>query len=207
MRRPPLLPTIFVAGAVAVMIGLGIWQLQRAAWKERLLAEYAGAAALPVVDLDPLLDGEGPVPPLSFRRALITCAARDAEPEIRTGRSAADVPGQVYLIPCRPGAPGLAGRIRINSGWAERPDAVRRLSLGGIVAGRLGLVEAEGPVTLTAAAATAPPLAPSQPTSVDNIPNNHLPYALQWFFFAAAAAVIYVLALRKRNAPKLPPEP
>jgi cytochrome oxidase assembly protein ShyY1 len=206
MRRLPVLPTIVVAGAVAVMIALGAWQLQRAAWKERLLAEYAGAGALPAVDLDPLLDGNRPLPPLSFRRALITCAASDVAPEIRTGRSAADVPGQVYLVACRPGAAGLAGRIRINAGWAERPDAVRRLSLGGIVAGRLGLVEAEGPVTLTAATA-APPLAPSQPTSVDNIPNNHLLYALQWFFFALAAAVIYVLALRKRNAPKLPPEP
>jgi cytochrome oxidase assembly protein ShyY1 len=206
MRRLPVLPTIIVAGAVAVMIALGIWQLQRAAWKERLLAEYAGAASLPVVDLDPLLDGNGPVPPLSFRRVLITCDARDIEPDIRAGRSAADVPGQVYVVPCQPGAAGLAGRIRVNAGWANRPDAVRRLSLSGIVAGHLGPAEGDGPVTLTAATAS-PPLAPSQPTSIDNIPNNHMLYALQWFFFALAAAVIYVLALRKRNAPRLPPEP
>jgi surfeit locus 1 family protein len=206
MRRLPVLPTIVVAGAVAVMIALGVWQLQRAAWKERLLAQYAGAASLPVVDLDPLLDGHGPVPPLSFRRVLITCAARDAAPDIRAGRSAADVPGQVYVIPCRPGAAGLAGRIRVNAGWANRPDAVERLSLSGIVAGHLGPVEGDGPVTLTAATAS-PPLVRSQPTSIDNIPNNHLLYALQWFFFAAAALVIYLLALRKRNAPKLPPEP
>ena len=33
-RRLPLIPTIFVAGAVAVMIGLGVWQLKRAEWKE-----------------------------------------------------------------------------------------------------------------------------------------------------------------------------
>ena len=31
------------------------------------------------------------------------------------------------------------------------------------------------------------------------IPNNHLLYAIQWFIFACAAAIIYVLALRKRN--------
>ena len=206
MRRLPLLPTIVVAGAVAVMIGLGIWQLQRSAWKDRLLAEYAGAASLPAVDLDPLLDGEGPVPPLSFRRVLITCNARDAEPDVRAGRSAADVSGQVYIVPCRPGASGLAGRIRVNAGWADRPDAVRRLSLGGIVAGHLGPVEGDGPVTLTAAAAVSP-LTPSQPTRIENIPNNHMLYALQWFFFALAAAVIYVLALRKRNATTLPGEP
>jgi surfeit locus 1 family protein len=206
MRRLPILPTIVVAGAVAVMVALGIWQLQRSAWKEWLLAEYARGPALPVVDLDPLLDGDGPVPPLSFRRVLVTCDARDAAPQIRAGRSAADVSGQVYLVPCRPGAAGLAGRIRVNAGWATRPDAVRRLSLGGIVAGRLGPVEGDGPVTLTAASAS-PPLTASQPASLDNIANNHLLYALQWFFFALAAAVIYGLALRKRNAATLPPEP
>ena len=38
MRRLPVLPTLVVAAAVVVMIGLGIWQLQRAAWKERLVS-------------------------------------------------------------------------------------------------------------------------------------------------------------------------
>jgi surfeit locus 1 family protein len=33
-----------------------------------------------------------------------------------------------------------------------------------------------------------------------NIPNNHLAYAVQWFFFALTALVIYALALRKRLA-------
>jgi surfeit locus 1 family protein len=206
MRRIPIIPTIIVAAAVATLIGLGVWQLQRAEWKERLLAQYAAAEAMPAVDLDPLLDGRTQLPPLSFRRALVTCHARDAAPEVRAGRSARDVPGQAYVIPCRPGAAGLAGRLRVNAGWANRPDAAPRLSLDGLVAGRLSLVGDDGPVMLTAATA-APPLAPSQPTAIENIPNNHRLYAFQWFFFAAAAALIYWLALRRRNAPKLPPEP
>ena len=205
MRRLPLIPTIFVAGAVATMIGLGVWQLQRASWKEALLADYGRAMAMPAVDLDPLLASGRPLPALSFRRALVTCEARDARVDARAGRNMADSTGQVFYIPCRPGASGPAGRLRINAGWAQRPDAVSRLSLGGIVAGRLSLVEEDGPITLTAATAV-PPLAPSQPPGLENISNNHLLYALQWFFFAAAAAVIYVLALRKRNRPGLPPE-
>ena len=206
MKRLPLIPTLFVAAAVATMIGLGIWQLQRAAWKEALLAEYSRAMTLPAVDLDPLLAGGRPLPDLSFRRALVTCAARAAAVDARAGRSAADVSGQAYYIPCRPGAAGRAGRLRVNAGWATRPDAVRHLSLTGIVAGQLSLVAEDGPITLTAATA-APPLTPSQPPGLETISNNHRLYALQWFFFAAAAAVIYVLALRKRNAPKLPREP
>lgn len=206
MRRLPLIPTIVVACAVATMIGLGVWQLQRARWKEALLADYSQAMAMPAVDLDPLLASGRPLPALSFRRVLVTCDARDARVDARAGRNLADVTGQAFYIPCRPGASGPAGRLRINAGWAQRPDAVARLSLGGIVAGRLSLVDEDGPITLTAAT-PAPPLAASQPPGPETIANNHLLYALQWFFFAASAAVIYVLALRRRERPKLPPEP
>jgi cytochrome oxidase assembly protein ShyY1 len=205
MKRLPVIPTLFVAAAVATMIGLGIWQLQRAEWKARLLADYAVAATMPAVDLDPLLDGENPLPPLSFRRALVTCHARDVEPDVRTGRNAADQVGQAYFIPCRPGADGLAGRLRVNAGWAPRFDAAGRLTLDGLVAGHLGLVEADGPITLTAARAV-PPLGPSAAPGIDAVPNNHRLYAAQWFFFALAAAVIYLLALRKRRR-ELPAEP
>ena len=40
--------------------------------------------------------------------------------------------------------------------------------------------------------------AANAPPSLDAIPNNHLAYAVQWFFFAAVASVIYLLALRRR---------
>lgn len=206
MKRLPPIPTIFVAAAVATMIGLGIWQLQRASWKEALLAEYSRATTMPAVDLDPLLAGGRPLPDLSFRRALVTCEARDAAVDARAGRNMADVTGQVFYVNCRPGASGPAGRLRINAGWAPRPNVVRRLSLSGIVAGQLGHIGEDGPITLTAATPSSP-LARSQPPALENIANNHLLYAWQWFFFAAAAAVIYALALRKRNRPKLPPAP
>src|SRR5205823_12604763 len=42
-RRLPITATLIVALAVAVMIGLGVWQLQRAKWKETLLARYEQA--------------------------------------------------------------------------------------------------------------------------------------------------------------------
>jgi surfeit locus 1 family protein len=206
MRRLPLVPTIVVAAAVATMIWLGLWQNRRAEWKERLLLDYARAETMPALDLDPLLDRRGPLPPLAFRRALVTCRAENVEAAPRAGRSAADAQGQVFLVPCRPGARGLAGRLMVNAGWAPRFDAVRRLTLNGIVAGRIGTAEATGPIVLTAATAP-PPLRPSAPVTIESIPNNHRFYMFTWFFFAAAAVAIYVLALKGRNAPKLPPEP
>ena len=207
MKRLPVLPTLVVALAVSAMIALGVWQLHRAAWKQALLADYGRAMAMPVVDLDPLLASGRPLPELSFRRALVTCDARDAAVDATAGRNTADVTGQAFYVACRPGAPGEAGRLRINAGWADRPDAARRLTLSGIVAGRLGAVGAEGPVTLVAATPAAPLVTASAPPDLAAIPNNHLSYALQWFAFALTAGVIYLLALRRRNAPKLPPAP
>jgi surfeit locus 1 family protein len=206
MKRLPLIPTLIVAGAVAVMIALGVWQLQRAVWKDRLLADYAAAGAMPALDLDPLLTRDGPLPPLAFRRVLITCAARNVVPDWRGGRNRAGQGGYVALIPCRPGADGLAGRILVNAGWAPLPQRDRRLSQAGLVAGTLGADEEGQPLLLTAATPAAP-LAASAPASIEQVPNNHRAYTAQWFFFAGLALLIYLLALRRGRAPSLPPEP
>jgi len=45
---------------------------------------------------------------------------------------------------------------------------------------------------------------PSVPPSIDQIPNNHRAYAVQWFLFAAIAAVIFLIALRRRNRATYP---
>ena len=205
MRRLPILPTILVAAAVAAMIGLGLWQLQRAQWKERVLAEYAAAASMPALDLDPLLERDASqLPPLSFRRVLVTCRARDSVPQLRGGRSVSGQGGYSYFIPCRPGASGLAGRLSLNAGWSAMPDDDLRLSFDGIAAGRLGMVGDEGRIVLTSARGL-PPLEASTAPRIEDIANNHLAYAIQWFFFAATAAIIYVLAVRRRGRDTLPP--
>lgn len=200
MRRIPVAPTLVVLAAVAEMIALGLWQMQRAAEKDRLLAEYAANATMPALDLDPLLVQAPPRwPPLAFRRVLVTCRADRAEPTLRGGTSRDGVNGWYYLVPCRPGASGLAGRLRVNAGWSRTPDESLRLSLDGLVAGTLGMVTRDeaDPVTITSARPLAP-LAPAVAPRIEDISNNHRVYVFQWFFFAAAALVIYLLALRGR---------
>jgi cytochrome oxidase assembly protein ShyY1 len=198
MRRLPIIPTIVVAAAVAVMIGLGVWQLQRAGWKDRLLGELASAETLPPVDLDAALAG-GDVGALAFRRVRVTCAAREATAALRAGRSRRGPTGYSYFIPCRPGAQGLGGRLQINAGWSQAPNSLLRLNAEGPVEGQIGTVEPDGPVILTADTPIGP-LEPSAAPKVYDIPNNHLAYAFQWFFFAATAALIYALALRRRRS-------
>jgi cytochrome oxidase assembly protein ShyY1 len=199
MRRLPIIATIVVAGAVAVMIALGVWQLQRAEWKGRMLAQLDAARGLPPLDLDPLLDQRTAVQtPIAFRRAAVTCELRDVAASPRAGRNLKGATGYSYFIPCRPGAPGLAGRLQINAGWSQAPNSDLKLTSQGPISGVIGTTEGEGPVILTAARALGP-LEPSAPPKVEDIPNNHLAYAFQWFFFAAVAAIIFILALRRRR--------
>jgi len=201
VKRLPILPTLIVLAAMAAMVALGLWQMQRAQWKERLLADLQAAQTMPALDLDPLLArGTAGDVPLAFRRVLVTCAPSEAAPSLRAGRSrSGGQPGYSYFVRCRPGAEDLAGRIEVNAGWASGPDQSLRPRLTGTVAGVLGTVEPAGPVILTAAAPAAG-LQASEPPRVDDIPNNHMAYAFQWFFFAVTAGVVYVLALRRRRS-------
>lgn len=205
MRRLPILATLIVAAAIAVMIGLGVWQLQRAGWKERMLAELAAAPSQPPVDLDPLLARGGDVPAdLAFRRALVTCTAREIAPVLRAGRTLDGISGFSVFVPCRPGADGWPGRIEVNAGWTRQADYRTPLTLTGITAGSIGTVEPDGLMILTAAT-PAPGLAASAAPAIADIPNNHLMYAGQWFFFAFTAGLIYLLALRRRRPAVAPP--
>ncbi|WP_430635488.1 SURF1 family cytochrome oxidase biogenesis protein [Sphingomonas hankookensis] len=45
----------------------------------------------------------------------------------------------------------------------------------------------------------APGLTPSRRPDPASLPDNHLAYAIQWFAFALAAVIIYLLALRRRS--------
>lgn len=205
MKRLPVLATVIVAAAIAVMIGLGVWQLQRAGWKERMLAELATAPSRPAVDLDPLLARGGDAPAdLAFRRALVSCTARDAVPTLRAGRTLDGVSGFSVFVPCRAGTVGWGSRIEVNAGWTRQADYRAPVALPGITAGTIGTVEPDGPIILTAAT-PAPGLTASAAPAIADIPNNHLMYAFQWFFFAATAALIFALALRRRRPTVAPP--
>ena len=167
--RLPLLPTLIVAAAVATMIGLGVWQLQRAEWKEGLIAELAASDA--------------------YRPASVSCTTA-GKPEVRAGRSAAGQTGYRYLIRC--------GETLLDIGWSQRPNAISDLRRSGTFTGVYSAGEA-GDRRILVLGEPIPPLAASGLPSPADLPNNHRMYAIQWFFFALAAAVIYILALRRRQ--------
>ena len=88
-----------------------------------------------------------------------------------------------------------ARRRPVETGWSKNPAAGRGWG-GGLVSGIIA-PDRENRMRLVANRPLQG-LARSAPPSPDSIPNNHLSYAVQWFFFAATALVIYALAVRKR---------
>ena len=190
IRRLPIIPTILVLAAGAVMIGLGIWQLQRARWKDGLVARYARAETLPPLEYPtiPLSDEQLPL----FRHATGVCLRPIGQRAV-AGQNRAGEPGYVHIVDCVTGAEGPGMSVEV--GWSKDPNARVNWS-GGPVS---GVIAPDRRMRMRLVAASAPPgLEPSAVPSLRIIANNHRSYALQWFAFALIALVIYGLAVRKR---------
>jgi surfeit locus 1 family protein len=190
MKRWPLIPTILVTLAVATMIGLGVWQLQRKGEKEALLARYESAAGLPAAAWPAVPDPDNL--PL-FRKSSVMCIKVVGWQSV-SGTNASGNAGFAHVASCQTGgAEGPGANVAI--GWSPRPEnpAWQGGPVSGIIAPDnqqlIKLVSSDRVLGLEQLAAPSP----------EQIPNNHLLYAIQWFIFASAAAIIYVLAVRKRR--------
>lgn len=193
-RRIPLVPTLVVTLAVAAMIALGLWQLlDRLPKKEAFLAQLAGNPALAPVPF-PVTPDES----LLFRRSAVTCAA-----PVTVRLAGAGAAGFRAIATCAGGAP------LVQLGTTRDPKAQVTWG-GGPATGYIGhapdgrallatLFDHSPPRPMLIATPPAAGLSPNAPPDVGSIPNNHLAYAGQWFFFAAIAAIIYALAVRRRT--------
>ena len=191
-RKLPLLPTLFVAAAVAAMLALGVLQLRRAEWKEGLLARYERAQVMNSEVSWP--DDPAWLESVFFRRAHLTCFNPRPDQPV-AGRSINGETGWAHEFLCdlEPGGGAGVTRASVVMGWSKEPaPAIFR-------GGRLrGVISPSGRLIVDPDLAQASGLEPSAHPDPNDIPNNHLMYAGQWFFFALTALVIYVLALRKR---------
>jgi cytochrome oxidase assembly protein ShyY1 len=189
VKRIPILATSLVALAVAAMIGLGFWQISRAHWKDHLLAQYRAAQKLPPIAF-PTAPAKTDLP--LFRWATGFCLRPEGRRAI-AGQNRAGEPGYVQIVQCATGAEGPGMAVEI--GWSKDPNAKYQWAGGPVT----GMIAPDRLQRIRLVAASAPPgLQPSAMPSIESIPNNHRSYAVQWFLFAAIAALIYFLALRKR---------
>lgn len=190
LRRLPLVPTVIVLAAVATMIALGVWQLERSREKAALLASYAAASGHSA-------ELAWPVDPAAqqaalFRRSSLDCRVLGTDAPI-AGYDRRGTLGWAHTVTCA--LPDEA-QAEVVLGWSR--DLQPRAWPGGRVTGIIA-PGASNAVRLIADPPLAGLEASAQPDP-STIPNNHLSYAVQWFLFAGVALLIYALALRKRLA-------
>ena len=193
-RKIPVVATILVTLAVAAMIGLGVWQLQRATWKQGLIDRYARAADLPPITWPNVWPKPDALP--LFRYATGNCLGVVGKRSI-AGANVEGQTGYVQIVDCRTDSEGPG--MSVELGWSANPNAPVNWE-GGPVS---GIIAPDRRSQMRLVAATPPPgLEPSRPPAVESIrattPARHKGYAATWFAFALIAAVIYVLALRRK---------
>lgn len=197
-RRLPVLPTLVVLLAVAIMVSLGVWQLHRAEWKEALLARAAHNLLVPAVDLPARLP-----PGLDYRRFHVACERLVFGRDPRAGTGRGGMTGWLQTAGCLRGA-GKAPVV-IGLGITERPDPLDLRDAPHDFWGRIlhtGTVR-ENDYVLYAERPLSGLIPVAQPTpDMANVttPDGHRSYAMQWFLFAIAALTIYILAVRRRWA-------
>ena len=194
IRRLPLVPTVVVIGAVAVLLSLGTWQLNRAVQKEQLLARLAAAQNMPPIAW-PNAPIKGDLP--LFRHATGVCL-RPVGKRATAGENRAGEGGYVQILDCATGSEGPGMSVEV--GWSKDPNA-RVQWPGGPVSGiivpdrlsRIRLVAASAPPGLE------PSAIPSVETATAITPAGHRMYASTWFALALAALIIYMIAVMKRS--------
>lgn len=222
MRRY-LFPLILGLLGCAALIWLGVWQLQRMAWKEAMLAEIQSRIESPAVPLPKAVD-----PSMKYMPVTVTGTTTGDEIDVLSGTK--ERGGGYQVISGFVTDDGL--RIMLDRGFVDQSQKrdlrppTRLQVLGNLhwpqekssstpapnldqniwfardvpaMAQRLGT----DPVLVVVAQVSgdAQDVAPI-PVSIQGVPNNHLSYAVQWFTIAAVWAgmtVALIWRIRQRQ--------
>jgi surfeit locus 1 family protein len=203
MTRRMILPLLFGLIGGAILIGFGVWQLQRLAWKESVLADItarivAAPVALPVMP-DPEADRYLPVTAegrftgedldVLVSRKQIGPGVRVVEVFETDGRRVLVDRGFVPQSDRDAPRGADAARVTGNLHWPAEvdsftppPDPKTGLWFARDVPAMAAHLNAE-PVLIVARDPTAAGIEPL-PVDTSGIPNDHLGYAVQWFGLA-----------------------
>ncbi|MCF8506276.1 MAG: SURF1 family protein [Caulobacter sp.] len=225
-RRFPIGLTIATAISLAILIGLGAWQLKRLAWKTDLLASIAAAQSAPVKPI-----GQVPLTPAyEFRRVSLDCPGLATAPYVELYALRDGQAGHRLVSLCSP--VGSRMPIMVDRGFVADTVSARPPVAASTEVVHLTGVLREGE---TAGAFTPPTLKnlfyvrdldqmayalgarrhpdvmilaetssnPDWPALIPaplptDIANRHLEYALTWFGLAGALVAVYAALVRRR---------
>lgn len=223
MRRTLFLLIIGLGGA-AILIWLGVWQIQRLAWKEAIIADIdsrvsAAPVALPAAP-DPETDAYLPI------RATGTIG----DDEIHVLVSQKDVGAGYRIIApftLEDGRTVMVDRgfvlsrkktqdratgpatVTGNLQWPQEtdsftpdPDKAGNIWFARDVPVMADSLQTEPVLLVTRASDPAPDGISPLPVDTSRIPNDHLQYAITWFSLAAIWLGMSLFFLRRRRAPQ-----
>jgi surfeit locus 1 family protein len=216
-------PGAMAAAMLAVLLGLGTWQVQRMHWKEAVLAQIARAEVAPPIEL--------PAQPEPYSRVQVTGRLRDDlaalyGAQVRDTQAGVQLGAQLI----EPLEREAGAAILVDLGWvpetrpqpiarheaevrlegyvrpsdtpglfsaADNPAARRFFTLNAAAIGEAFGLQQVAPFFLIAMGPTPPERYPDPARHLPRPPNNHLSYAITWYGLAVALVVIFVLWARK----------
>lgn len=122
--RFPVGLTIAVAIALAILVGLGTWQLQRLAWKQGVLERIAALQAAPAQPLETVLEKLAAGADADFTRVTATCTGLGSAPflelySLRDGQA-----GSRLISACKVAGGGYAA-VLVDRGFVADTISAR----------------------------------------------------------------------------------
>lgn len=206
---------------LALTIGLGVWQVQRLAWKTGLLAEIDSGEAAPAIPL--------PANPRPFTKVRVAGVLRQDLAalygiEVRTtatgpalgafllnplerpgaapvivdrGWVPADAPRDATPVPATVEGYVRAPEFPVRFGAADDPAARRFYALDPAAIGAALGLQQVAPFTLVALGTVPPGTVPEPAHALPRPANNHFTYALTWFGLAGALLAVFGVYARR----------
>lgn len=123
-RRFPVGLTIAVAISLSILIGLGVWQLQRLAWKESLLARVEALQAAPAQSASAALERMAAGADLDFARISIECPGLASAPYLQLYSVRDGQPGARLISACQT-TDGRYRTILVDRGFVDETISAR----------------------------------------------------------------------------------
>lgn len=218
-----LIPLAFGVVGIAILVSLGVWQVQRLAWKEGVLAEIdARISDAPVglpADPDPMRDRYLPVQvsgrfdPITLRvlaslkrvgagHRLITPLTLKDGRRILIDRGFLPVSNDAISVPPQ-------GRVVItgNLHWPDdlnsstpAPDISAGLWFARDLPAMSEVLDTRPLLVVTREMSPTDPSLTPLPVDTKGIPNDHLQYAITWFGLAAVWAAMTLFYIWRQRA-------
>tara|TARA_Y100000780_G_scaffold170634_1_gene155897 strand:+ start:781 stop:1467 length:687 start_codon:yes stop_codon:yes gene_type:complete len=225
MRRSLFFIIVGLGGA-AILVALGVWQVQRLAWKEAIIADInnriaAAPVALPA-DPDPEADAYLPVTvsgEIGAQALHVLVSQKQKGAGYRVIAPMALESGRRVLIDLGftatsnkdAIAPAGTATLTGNLQWPQEVDSFtpeadmdRNIWFARDVDVMAETLDTEPLLIVMREGAGPDPKITPLPVDTARIPNDHLQYAITWFSLAAIWLAMTVLFLRRRRAPATP---